>query len=121
GVHLDLELHIVEEGSPILGLDNLEMLGAIIDVKRSEMDTCFGTVELTAETNEMISVHTAAVVQQAEELFTVDQLRSVINPDLDERQKLNIEQIMLDYPEIWQHTRVGQCLLLEHTIETGSN
>ena len=62
-----------------------------------------------------------AVLQQAEEVFTEEDIMKRMDPELDEAKKQNVMNLLKKYDKTWSKTRVGACNIIEHAINTGSS
>ncbi|EZG44015.1 RNA-directed DNA polymerase [Gregarina niphandrodes] len=124
GRPIDISLYVIPSGAmtqPLLGLPALQQLDASIDLKNDKLITQFGELPLIQDPNFVDCSSRLNALQEAEETFTIEQIRERINPELSAVQKEDIANMLLHYDKTWRLTKLGQCQLLEHAIDTGDH
>ena len=105
-----------EVNLPILGLPGLKTLSAKVDVSSPALILPDSTV--TLEQMPFNEVPLLAHVQEAEEKFSMSQIRAQVNPELPEGKSNEIIGLLLKYDSTWRKTSIGKCKILQHEIKT---
>ena len=101
----------------LLGIPWLEKVRAVISIPDQSISNDEARIWLKQEAG---FTSLAAVMQEAEEKFTLEDIKTNMNPDLSSSQSSNLLNILSLYSAVWKVTKVGNCKILKHRIDTGN-
>ena len=121
--NLEQEFHVIHDGRiDILGLPWIQAIGLNIMYPSksltSELSRAIVAFNDSVESASLctFSVQQESVLQQAAEVFTLEQIQASIDPSLREEERNLLVEILIKYPSIWQQSGVGKCNLLKCEI-----
>ena len=110
--------------SPILGLPGLKSLGAKLGLTRNLLVTDVGKTNLVSwqEGDVIARVSCNEAIQQlAVESFQVEDIWGRINPELQQAQKRQVMDCLVEFDDTWKQTKLGTCTALQHNVDTSDH